>query len=135
MMRLIIAGLPVGKKTVEAAALVQEDRIVEMRLQDPGRPDVLGNVYIAKVENTAPHLGAAFVQIRPGLRCYLQLSDTENAVFCSPLQGRKTVRAGDEILVQVSREAVKTKLPGVTCNISIPGRYLVLTTGNRIKGI
>ena len=134
-MRLIVTRMPVGKKNVETAALLQDGRTLEMRISDPEKPDVLGNVYIARVENTAPNLGAAFVQIRPDFRCYLQLDETENAIFCSSKNNRTALRSGDEILVQVSKEAVKTKLPGVTCNISIPGRYLVLTTGNLIKGI
>ena len=134
-MRLIITRMPVGTNTVETAVIQDEGRTVEMRLKGPEKPDVIGNVYVAKVENVAAHIGAAFVQILPGVRCYLQLNETGNAVFCSPRGNQTALRPGDEILVQVNKEAVRTKLPSVTCNISIPGRYLVLTTGSRIKGV
>ena len=44
------------------------------------------------------------------------------------------LRPGDEILVQVSREAMKGKLPALTTNLNFSGKYLVLTTGNRKIG-
>lgn len=37
--------------------------------------------------------------------------------------------------MQVSREAVKTKAPTVTCNLNFPGKYLVLTTGKKQLGL
>lgn len=43
--------------------------------------------------------------------------------------------AGEELLVQVEREALKTKEPAVTANLSFAGKYAVLTTGNRRLGI
>lgn len=43
--------------------------------------------------------------------------------------------AGDELLVQVEREALKTKEPAVTANLSFAGKYAVLTSGNRRLGI
>ena len=45
------------------------------------------------------------------------------------------LRAGDELLVQVTREAIKTKAPCVSSNLNFTGKYLVLTTGNRTLGI
>ncbi len=48
---------------------------------------------------------------------------------------RKEISAGDELLVQVEREALKTKEPAVTANLSFAGKYAVLTTANRRLGI
>lgn len=42
---------------------------------------------------------------------------------------------GDELVVQISREAVKTKAPTVTGSISFTGRYAVLTHGNTRIGV
>lgn len=39
---------------------------------------------------------------------------------------------GDELIVQVTKEAVKTKPPTVSCAIELPGRYAVLTRKNGI---
>ena len=41
------------------------------------------------------------------------------------------LRPGDQILVQVSRDAMKGKLPALTANLNFTGKYLVLTTGEK----
>ena len=53
------------------------------------------------------NIGAAFVQISAGEKCYLQLSDAPNAIYASVKKGDRPLKAGDEILVQISREAMK----------------------------
>ena len=45
------------------------------------------------------------------------------------------MRPGDELLVQVSRDAMKGKLPALTSNLNFTGRYLVLTTGDKKFGL
>ncbi len=47
----------------------------------------------------------------------------------------KVFSVGSEIVVQVSKGAIGTKGPRVTANISIPGRYLVMLPGSKLKGI
>ncbi|MCC8150820.1 MAG: ribonuclease E/G [Lachnospiraceae bacterium] len=42
---------------------------------------------------------------------------------------------GDELLVQVQREAVKTKAPMLSINLNLTGRYAVLTSENKKIGI
>ena len=43
----------------------------------------------------------------------------------------QSLRPGDQILVQVSRDAMKGKLPALTANLNFTGKYLVLTTGEK----
>ena len=45
-----------------------------------------------------------------------------------------SLRPGDQLLVQINREAMKGKLPALTANLNFSGKYLVLTTGNRKIG-
>ena len=59
----------------------------------------------------------------------------KNPVFTRKLSQKKAIAAGDELLVQVSREALKTKDPAVTTNLTIAGTYAVLTSGNRKKSV
>jgi hypothetical protein len=42
---------------------------------------------------------------------------------------------GSEIIVQVTKGPISTKGPRVTANLSIPGRYLVMMPGTRIRGV
>jgi ribonuclease G len=42
---------------------------------------------------------------------------------------------GSEIVVQVTKGPIGTKGPRVTANLSIPGRYLVMMPGSKLKGV
>ena len=91
---------------------------------------ILGNIYIGRVENVVKNLNAAFVKISPEQTCYLPLEDLKHPIFTKKLSGKKALVAGEELLVQVSREALKTKEPTVTTNLNLTGKYAVLTSGN-----
>ena len=117
------------------AALSEEERIVEIRLESDQEKSILGNIYTGQVENIASNIQAAFVQIEPGKRCYYSLAEAQRAVFSAGRKGNGPLRPGDELLVQVSRDAMKGKLPALTSNLNFTGRYLVLTTGDKKFGL
>lgn len=117
------------------AALSEEERIVEIRLESDQEKSILGNIYTGQVENIASNIQAAFVQIEPGKRCYYPLAEAQRAVFSAGRKGNGPLRPGDEFLVQVSRDAMKGKLPALTSNLNFTGRYLVLTTGDKKFGL
>lgn len=117
------------------AALSEEERIVEIRLESDQEKSILGNIYTGQVENIASNIQAAFVQIEPGKRCYYSLEEAQRAVFSAGRKGNGPLRPGDELLVQVSRDAMKGKLPALTSNLNFTGRYLVLTTGDKKFGL
>ena len=117
------------------AALSEEERIVEIRLESDQEKSILGNIYTGQVENIATNIQAAFVQIEPGKRCYYSLAEAQRAVFSAGRKGNGPLRPGDELLVQVSRDAMKGKLPALTSNLNFTGRYLVLTTGDKKFGL
>lgn len=112
--------------------LLEENEIVEIHC-DPRKdsediPVTLGNIYIGKVQNIVANIGAAFIDIG-GTSCYYDISQAEYAIFTRKI-GKKPLCIGDELIVQISKEAVKTKAPTVSSNISFTGRYAVLTSGN-----
>lgn len=117
------------------AALSEEERIVEIRLESDQEKSILGNIYTGQVENIASNIQAAFVQIGSGKRCYYPLAEAQRAVFSAGRKGNGPLRPGDELLVQVSRDAMKGKLPALTSNLNFTGRYLVLTTGDKKFGL
>lgn len=94
----------------------------------------LGDIYIGKVSNIVPNIGAAFIEIEKGVNCYYDMTDVKSAIFTHK-SGNKQLCIGDELVVQISREAIKTKAPTVTGNLSFTGRYAVLTHGNTRIGV
>ncbi len=95
---------------------------------------LLGSIYIGKVKNIVKNINAAFVEIEGGNMCYLPLSKPQYPIYCNGM-ARERVCIGDEIMVQIERENVKTKSPTVTCNLNLTGKYVVLTHGITKIGI
>lgn len=109
--------------------LLHDRRAMEIHCDAEGQGSGLGNIYIGKIKNIAKNIGAAFVEISPGSVCYLPLEDMKNPIYTKKGESKKP-QAGDELLVQVSREGIKTKAPAVTTNLTLHGKFLLLTTGN-----
>lgn len=85
----------------------------------------LGEVYLGKVTRVAENLGAAFVDVQKGISCYLSLGNDlgvslleKRMLYRTNRTGNVPIKAGDELLVQVTREALKTKLPAVNGKIT-----------------
>lgn len=114
--------------------LLQDGKPVEFHLEPEGVDSLLGNIYIGKVQNIVQNIQAAFIEIKSGLPCYYSLEENPTPYYTSKMNSRRLV-AGDELLVQVSRENMKTKAPTVTSNLSFTGKYLVLTSGNTRIGV
>jgi len=104
--------------------IVEDGRAVEYIVEACNGGRLIGNVYRGKVENVLPGMQAAFVDIGFG----------KNA-FLNDFTSNESIKAGQEIAVQVTREAVGEKGPSVTTKISLPGRHLVLLRGSEEVGV
>lgn len=110
-----------------------KEEVLQLDLEPDGEPSILGSIYIGKVKNIVKNINAAFVEIGDGQMGYLNLTDAcIHRVFPAGASGK--LKAGDEIVVQVERDAVKTKAPVLTGNLNFTGRYLVLTAGKNQLG-
>ncbi len=117
-----------------AIALFADRKAEDLFFEDDTSPSILGNIYVGKVMDIAANIGAAFVEIEGRVPCYYSIADNPEPVYVSRKRSDR-LAPGDEILVQVSKESVKTKAPSVTSNLSLTGRYLVLTTGKKQMGV
>lgn len=91
-----------------------------------------GNIYIGRVENVVKNINCAFIEIQRGIKCYYPLDANERHLFLNR-KNNTAVNQGDLMLVQVSREAVKTKPATVTDKLSLTGKYVVLSSD--VKGV
>ncbi len=104
--------------------LMSDNRILAARAQQDAAAAV-GDIYIGKVQSISPNISAAFIDLGGKFLTFLPITDAATAfVLNRKPDGR--LKPGDELLVQVTKEPIKTKLAGVTTRLSLPGQYAVV---------
>jgi len=126
-------------------AILRDGRLDDYHIERSSRETLVDNIYKGRVENVHPSLQAAFVDIGLPKNAFLHVSEVfvpgENR-HRPPGPGPRTPRLiqdllvpGQEVVVQVIRDEFGEKGPSVTMEISLPGRYLVLTPLSTHVGI
>ncbi len=105
------------------AAIMEDDKAVEFFIHKGDL--ILGDIYTAKVENIMPSIDAVFVNLGNNRMGFLHASDIPGH---GNLNDR--VQPNQKLLVQIVKEPTSNKGPRVNTAISLPGRFLVLTTEN-----
>lgn len=106
------------------AALTENDRVVEFFVN---RGELLlGDIYVAIVENILPGIDAAFVNLGKDKMGFLHANDI-------PGEGalRERLVPKQKLLVQITKEPTGHKGPRVSTAVSLPGRFLVLVPEER----
>lgn len=94
------------------------------------RDNELGNIYVAKVDHIVKNINAAFVRYDKDKTGYLPLKNITGAcVINRKFTSDDTLKNGDDIIVQVESEAVKTKKTKLTTNLSVSDNYVAVTLG------
>ncbi len=148
---LIINGSP----TSVDIALLEDGRLVELHKQKTNSHFSVGDIFLGSIKKTMPGLNAAFVDIGHRKDAFLHYTDLGPQLkslnkFVKESRGDKRnthlldhfkkekdiLKTGkidqvlskrDLVLVQILKEPISTKGPRLTCEITIPGRYVVLT--------
>lgn len=105
------------------AAIMEDDKATEFFIHKGDL--ILGDIYTAKVENIMPSIDAVFVNLGNNRMGFLHASDIPGH---GNLHDR--VQPNQKLLVQIVKEPTSNKGPRVNTAISLPGRFLVLTTEN-----
>lgn len=111
-------------------ALFSGNELAELGLED--ETSILGNIYVGRVQKVVKNLNAAFVDFAEGQTGYYSMTDNPVPIRVNAAQG--PLKEGDEIVVQVAKDAVKTKDPVMTSNLNFTGVYAVLTAGRHVIG-
>ena len=107
---------------------------IELYCEKKQGESLLGNIYAARVERVAEGIRGAFLELSEGNKCYFPLAKNKQPVKLSPGHEDR-LYGGDIILVQIVKDAVKTKLAVADGNISLTGKYFVLTLSDKRSGI
>jgi ribonuclease E len=100
-----------------------------------------GNIYRGVIANLQPALNAAFVDYGVARNGFLAIQDVvAEARYKEPPAGRRSriddvLEKGKPIVVQVVREPEGQKGAALTTNLSLAGRYLVLTPFEDTRGV
>lgn len=129
--KLVIAK---DKNRVYSALIDNRKRLVELNLSKDSSNELIGKIYIGKVVNVVKGMNAAFINIGLEKNAYMSLENSSDICFTKSNNSSK-ISNGDEIIVQVEKEAYGTKGCVVTPNISLTGRYVVLTKGKNFIGL
>jgi len=132
-------------------AVLENGVLDEFYVEQEGSEQLFGNIYKGVVESVVLGIGAAFVNIGTGKNGFLYIADVqepgslmlddsevlflENTKKESNNEIAKRIKVGQELFVQVGKESIGTKGPRLTTQLSIPGRYLVLTPFDPNLGI
>lgn len=144
MKRTILISQEANEKRI---AILEENRLEEFYIERTEAIRQFGNIYKARVKSVVKGMDAAFVDLGTGKDGFLHVGDSLSSPFSDEIGidpqdlKRKSVniedilRPGQEIIVQVVKEAIRTKGPRLTTHISLPARYLVLMPGHERFGI
>jgi len=136
-------------------AVMENGKLEEFQVEHPTQEHIVGSIYKGRIQNLEHDLQAAFVDIGQKKNAFLHYWDmTPDVDFGaeydddSSRRGRpfrkrrmsneevsKLFPPGSEIIVQVTKGPIGTKGPRITASLSIPGRYLVMMPGARLKGV
>lgn len=119
-----------SKEDMERVGIVEDGRLVEYYTDKKKNTRCVGNIYRGRVVNVLPGMEAAFVDIGEDKNAYLYVKDAlpKDMIYKNNSVGiHDIVKKGEEIIVQVLKEASINKGSKVTTHITLPGRYMVLT--------
>ena len=118
---------------VSKVAILEGPTLVQYYSSENTGKSKVGNIYLGKVKNVLPGMDAAFVSFGEEKNGVLYVADIEGSTKNSKIEN--LLKADQEILVQVVKDAMGEKGARLTGQISLPGRYLVLIPNSKTKGI
>jgi ribonuclease G len=157
---LIINAVPQGVEI----ALLEDKKLVELHNEKSDARFAVGDLYLGKVKKLIPGLNAAFVDVGFEKDAFLHYTDlspyarsllkfTQTAMNDKAAEGfdyskfqvePEIIKTGKinevlggkpNILVQILKEPIAAKGPRLSCEISLPGRFVVITPFNDIVAV
>lgn len=143
--------------TEKRAALLEDNKLIELVVERPDQYRILGNIYRGRVASILPGIQSAFIDIGLEKSAFLHASDVDPSLLLQEDDDRierytnrgarskrrqiarvpieQVIETGQDILVQVSKESIGNKSPKVTTQISLAGRFLVLVPDSDFIGV
>ncbi len=157
---LIINAAPQGVEI----ALLEDKKLVELHHEKADASFAVGDLYLGKVKKLIPGLNAAFVDVGFEKDAFLHYTDlspyarsllkfTQQSISTNPDSNfdfstfqvepeiiktgkiNEVLSGKPNVLVQILKEPIAAKGPRLSCEISLPGRFVVITPFNDIVAV
>ena len=157
---LIINAAPQGVEI----ALLEDKKLVELHHEKADASFAVGDLYLGKVKKLIPGLNAAFVDVGFEKDAFLHYTDlspyarsllkfTQQSINTNPDSSfdfstfqvepeiiktgkiNEVLSGKPNVLVQILKEPIAAKGPRLSCEISLPGRFVVITPFNDIVAV
>lgn len=103
-------------------ALLEDGQMAEIAIERTESGHIVGNIYKGRIQNVLPGMQAVFVDIGRDRNAFLHVGDLSGG----HARNEEPISIGREIIVQVAKDAIGTKGPRLTTQLTLPGRYVVL---------
>jgi ribonuclease G len=124
---------------------VEGYRVAELYFERRGNRSIVGNIYKGKVDNVLPGLEAAFVDIGLEKNGFLHVDEIVLPGVETVRRGRgrddggkkisDLLKPGQEIVVQVVKDPLKSKGARLSMDLTVAGRYMVYTPTGEGVGV
>lgn len=157
---IVINAAPTGVEI----ALLEDKKLVELHNEKSDARFAVGDLYLGKVKRLMPGLNAAFIDVGFEKDAFLHYTDlspyaksllkftnmAQAATDVNPIDFSKfevepeIVKTGKisevlggkpHVLVQILKEPIAAKGPRLSCELSLPGRFVVITPFNNIVAV
>ena len=117
-------------------ALVDGAKLYDLDTESPDRVLLKGSIFKATVSRIESSLDAAFVNFGSERHGFLPLKDLSSEFYRKNANGKSecTLKEGQDIIVQVTKEERGTKGAALTTQIGLAGRFLVLIPNSSRSG-
>ncbi len=152
MKKTIVINVSIGETRI---GILEGKDLVELYFELPENERMVGDIYFGRVGKIVNGIQAAFVNIGHKKDAFLHFSDINKNVLeltgvkqepvanqprkRGPRQrnphGNQTLKKGQDILVQITKEPLSNKGARITTNLTLPGRFLVLLPGEKSIGV
>ncbi|MBU4262112.1 MAG: Rne/Rng family ribonuclease [Proteobacteria bacterium] len=125
-------------------ALLENGKLSSFHVETVSSAQTKGNIYKGIITAIEPNLQAVFVDMGIERNGFLPFGDIHPEYYCKDvppsthwkdLKIQEVIRKGQEVLVEVVKEATGNKGASITTYLSMPGRYVVLMPGSDSHGI
>ena len=118
-------------------AVIQQGVTQEVHVERDAARGLVGNIYLGRVIRVLPGMQSAFVDIGGERAAFLHVADIETARAggepARPIE--RVLSEGQDLMVQVVKDAIGTKGARLSTHLSVAGRFLVYLPGEPHIGI